>query len=291
MTDEQASATYGGDFDEIEAAVRETPRGRWFLGEFARRNRVAETDVLLEAIRRLEHGVSEPEATGEADRLRAAMARMAEAIGRAKAAVADLGSATGRPDPNLGAAELLTSVGLTAAAATADILRATGRIQEIARTLREAGSDGAVCEELDRRAAQICTACAFQSDIAERTKAVLQALESLDEYLPDPADSAAAEVGPGRPPSRPEADRLAENAPASRPDLPGPAGLESASGPDMERVWVADPWPAARNHLEWPEPAQMGGPPQAVHAGRTLSLDKLLAIDRLDIRERLKLFT
>ena len=47
------------DYEAIEAAVLESPRGRWFLGEFARRNRAADTLVLLEAIRKLERGVAE----------------------------------------------------------------------------------------------------------------------------------------------------------------------------------------------------------------------------------------
>ena len=41
------------DYEAIEAAVQESPRGRWFLGEFARRNRAADTLMLLEAIRTL----------------------------------------------------------------------------------------------------------------------------------------------------------------------------------------------------------------------------------------------
>lgn len=47
------------DYEAIEAAVLESPRGRWFLGEFARRNRAADTLMLLEAIRKLERGVAE----------------------------------------------------------------------------------------------------------------------------------------------------------------------------------------------------------------------------------------
>jgi hypothetical protein len=42
------------DYEAIEAAVLETARGRWFLAEFARRNRSADTSVLLAAIERLE---------------------------------------------------------------------------------------------------------------------------------------------------------------------------------------------------------------------------------------------
>lgn len=47
------------DYEAIEAAVMETARGRWFLMEFARRNRNADTRVLLEAIARLEHQMTE----------------------------------------------------------------------------------------------------------------------------------------------------------------------------------------------------------------------------------------
>jgi hypothetical protein len=42
------------DFAAIESAVRETERGRWFLTEFEKRGRIAETHTLLAAIRKLE---------------------------------------------------------------------------------------------------------------------------------------------------------------------------------------------------------------------------------------------
>lgn len=47
------------DYEAIEAAVMESPRGRWFLSEFARRNRAADTNMLLEAIAKLERSVAE----------------------------------------------------------------------------------------------------------------------------------------------------------------------------------------------------------------------------------------
>jgi hypothetical protein len=45
---------YPEDYDRIEAAVMETVRGRWFLLEYARRQRAAETDRLVQAVDRLE---------------------------------------------------------------------------------------------------------------------------------------------------------------------------------------------------------------------------------------------
>lgn len=56
-TDEGVTELADRDFDAIEAAVMETTRGRWFLQEFARRNRSADTEMLLEAIARLERAI------------------------------------------------------------------------------------------------------------------------------------------------------------------------------------------------------------------------------------------
>jgi hypothetical protein len=46
------------DFETIEDAVLETARGRWFLREFARRARAADTGRLLEALGRIENLLS-----------------------------------------------------------------------------------------------------------------------------------------------------------------------------------------------------------------------------------------
>ena len=55
MSDSSALDTIDGlDYEEIEQAVMETSRGRWFLTEFARRHKAADTTVLLDAIKRLE---------------------------------------------------------------------------------------------------------------------------------------------------------------------------------------------------------------------------------------------
>jgi hypothetical protein len=52
----------GESFEQIEAAVLETRRGRWFLEELVRRSRASDTAEILNAIRKLEGAVS-PAAT------------------------------------------------------------------------------------------------------------------------------------------------------------------------------------------------------------------------------------
>ncbi len=65
MSDNQALDTFDGlEYEEIEQAVMETSRGRWFLTEFARRHKAADTAELLDAIRRLEDQIQTMSAHG-----------------------------------------------------------------------------------------------------------------------------------------------------------------------------------------------------------------------------------
>src|SRR5580692_9617340 len=46
------------DYDAISEAFMETSRGRWFLGEYAKRNRNADTRMVLDAVARSEQTVT-----------------------------------------------------------------------------------------------------------------------------------------------------------------------------------------------------------------------------------------
>lgn len=72
------------DYGAIEAAVMETARGRWFLAEFARRNRNADTDAVLSAIRRLERLVQSAGTFDARDEVTRGMADIAQAIAAAQ---------------------------------------------------------------------------------------------------------------------------------------------------------------------------------------------------------------
>jgi hypothetical protein len=73
-----------GDYEAIEAAVMETSRGRWFLREFAKRNRAADTRLLLKALGQLERALETDRATRDLDGLRAGLSAMAGAIASAR---------------------------------------------------------------------------------------------------------------------------------------------------------------------------------------------------------------
>src|SRR5882757_5656366 len=46
------------DYDAISAAFMETSRGRWFLSEYAKRNRNADTRMVLDAVARIEQNLA-----------------------------------------------------------------------------------------------------------------------------------------------------------------------------------------------------------------------------------------
>ncbi len=76
-----------GDFERIEAAVRETERGRWFLDEFADRVRTAEGARVAGALDRLEARAALGQAADDEtrDRIRRVVSLLAELVERLNA--------------------------------------------------------------------------------------------------------------------------------------------------------------------------------------------------------------
>jgi len=58
MSNRKSKTVSGGTFEQIEAAVRETERGRWFLNEYARRHAQPDTRELLNSLQRIERALS-----------------------------------------------------------------------------------------------------------------------------------------------------------------------------------------------------------------------------------------
>jgi len=168
------------DYEAIEAAVMETARGRWFLAEYARRNRHADTTMLLKALDRIEASIRGGHSVEPVDRIRFDLVEMSKAIARTKTEIASM-----KPDADhhgkFGeATEELDSVVQATEAATSDILECAERIQEIAWTLREQGLDAAVCDLLDTKATEVYTACSFQDLTGQRTRKVIGVLRYLE---------------------------------------------------------------------------------------------------------------
>lgn len=159
------------DYEAIEAAVMETARGRWFMVEYAKRNRQADTLQLLGAIQRIERvvGLGVQETSRETNLIEAA------------ALISDLRTDLERIS---GKAEARSS-GLAAQIekAAGTVLAASESIQEAAWHLREAGADQEACDALDRRAAEISTAIGIVDGVVQRIDKIADTVAMLDSSL------------------------------------------------------------------------------------------------------------
>lgn len=170
------------DYQVIEAAVMETEKGRWFLSEYARRNRNADTDRVLAAVNGLER-VLKRERRPDADRIRLDIGEMKDAIQRTKLEIAQIkldGDAGSRFDR---ASNELDAIVEQTEAATGDILSAAEKIQEIAWSMREAGVEEEICEAVDSLTTTIYTACSFQDLTGQRTQKVVHVLRYLEHRI------------------------------------------------------------------------------------------------------------
>ena len=168
------------DYEMIAAAVLETARGRWFMSEHARRNRQADTKLVLEAIEKLERMIAQRNEGPEPDRVRVDLVEMMNAITRTKAEIASIRPARNASNHfDQASTELDAIVGATEKA-TSEVLASTERVQEIAWTLREQGVDAAVCDLLDANATEVYTACSFQDLTGQRIRKVIEVLRFLE---------------------------------------------------------------------------------------------------------------
>src|SRR6267142_6088861 len=74
------------DYAAIREAFLETSRGRWFLGEYAKRNRNADTSMVLDAVVRIEQILAAQKQPAADDGLAQALAAIGRAVGEARAA-------------------------------------------------------------------------------------------------------------------------------------------------------------------------------------------------------------
>ena len=75
------------DYDAIREAFMETSRGRWFLTEYAKRNRNADTSMVLDAVARIEQTLA-AQKQAQAEAAVESLAAIRAVIGEARASVA-----------------------------------------------------------------------------------------------------------------------------------------------------------------------------------------------------------
>ncbi|WP_027518972.1 hypothetical protein [Bradyrhizobium sp. WSM1417] len=218
------------DYDAIREAFLETARGRWFLGEYAKRNRNADTRMVLDAVAKIEETLAAQRQPVVEDRLPQALVAIRHAIREAETiAIAAF-------DP--GAIE----------ASLAPIPRGLRIIKEISWRWREIGADGRICDLIDSQLASIEAACAQVATIDPRAD-----LKAAFDLLKNRIDQTDADATP----------QAAPPSPAPVQDAPSPV----AEAPPAEAAPAAMASEATVAFTEAPQDiAEAIGPEAAVEA-------------------------
>src|ERR1700733_11433213 len=165
----RASRPREEDYEAIRDAFMETSRGRWFLGEYARRNRNADTRMVLDAVARIEENL-------------AAQKQAAPDIGLAEALVAIRSAVDEARTSALASAAL---DGRTLEESLAPVRKGARVIREISWRLREIGADGRICDLIDSQLSAIEAGCGQISapDARSGLNAAFDLLEARFETL------------------------------------------------------------------------------------------------------------
>ncbi|WP_316397628.1 hypothetical protein [Bradyrhizobium sp. 33ap4] len=240
------------DYAAISAAFMETSRGRWFLGEYAKRNRNADTRMVLDAVARIEESLS-------AQRQAAAAAIRDEQLAQALAALRGAIEATQ-------ASAIAALEGISFEQSLAPVRKGVRVIREISWRLREIGNDGRICDIIDSQVSAIEAGAAEVS--IDDAKAVLDAAfavlaRRLSEFDPDKQAAPAAEPDVAE---APVAEAPVTEPPAS---APSPQPVAESAAPDAT-VAATPPGP--------PQEAAATPPAEAAMPAATPSIDVAAAV-------------
>ncbi|MEM7425232.1 MAG: hypothetical protein AAF441_04005 [Pseudomonadota bacterium] len=170
-------------YTEIESAVMESERGRTFLREFLKRNRHADTMMLLDAISRLESALClktiEHEEPGE---FTPALADIASVVTATRTEIAAIrndlitggGSIPEGAEPFAAAADEARSI-------SSELLAEVEKLENLAWRLREDGADDAVCDKMDASIDELMALCWKQDVSGQRSAKAMNVLSFVSD--------------------------------------------------------------------------------------------------------------
>jgi len=222
------------DYEAIREAFMETSRGRWFLGEYARRNRNADTRMVLDAVARIEEALA-----AQRQQQPSAQEEHAQALAAIRSVVAEAEQAASVALDGLGLEESL-----------APIRKGVRIIREISWRWREIGADGRICDLIDSQAGAIEAGCAQIAGIDPR--AALRAAFDLINSSIDRFSDGLAEASAPTHDAPDDVGELTEETPPGQ-DIVIPAELDdeatdtfaATDGPDELSAQDADAYDEA----------------------------------------------
>lgn len=192
----RAASPTDADFEAIREAFLETARGRWFLDEYTKRNRNADTAMVLEAVARIENSL----AAQKEDQQRQAASEQALSEQALHEAAASEPSSNELPEAIAAVRAIVaaardsaaqTLAGLVFEEALAPARKCARVIREIAWGLRESGADGRICFLLESQVDAINAACDHAAAAGVRDdvlRAFDQAASDIEALLPSAAE-------------------------------------------------------------------------------------------------------
>jgi hypothetical protein len=209
--------------------MMQSTRGRWFLDEYARRNRSADTTLVLAAIERLETAVRGEREQHSFQGFRAQLLDMAKAITTTRAEVAAIvPQAQAEADGHNASPD-------QAQAASAGPLAAAERIADVAWTMRERGFDPKTCDQIEALAASILKAPFLRQADDQRAQQLSEVLVYLERRVNGMLEACTAAPAVGEAQARSEPDAASSSESPPEPTGARPAAVE-ASAPASQPI-------------------------------------------------------
>jgi hypothetical protein len=206
------------DYDAISEAFMETSRGRWFLGEYAKRNRNSDTRMVLDAVSRIEKTLAAQKQPAPKAGLNEALVSIRDAVEQAQAAAASAAESVA-VEENL-----------------APVRKAARIIREISWRWREIGADARICDLLDSQVGAIEGACGHIS-MPSPQEALSAAFDLIRARIAqfDDSDAAAAhahtQAAAPTASSRPAADAVLTSTVETVQEISAPSNREPVNIP------------------------------------------------------------
>jgi hypothetical protein len=176
-------------YEALESAVMESARGRWFLAEYARRNRAADTTMLLDALKKLENvAASNTTPTGKT---RPDVEGLASAIKAVRSEIASTHN-DHLPDGGYLSADagLYDRIAADAKSASSEIAKRSMSLRVIAGGLKASTADGEHAEAVEANARSLEALSWSQEVLSERIAKAMGLLSQIDQTLTGGSEAA-----------------------------------------------------------------------------------------------------
>jgi hypothetical protein len=244
------------DYEAIREAFMETARGRWFLGEYAKRNRNADTRMVLDAVARIEQTLEALQQSTPDTRLAEILTTISDIVDQATelaAAAAD---------------------GLAIDDRLAPIHRGARILKEISWRWREIGAESRICDSIESQVDAIQESCSRLARIDPRA-----GLTAAFELMRTRIEALARENGLVPPATKFDAAD-SETVAVAEPIEPASAG-GGAAPPELSAAPASEPHPSLGSTPFAAEIQEPRRPPE---------IDSVAVIRRMSLVEKYAFF-